>query len=137
MLCVGVDLLEVERVQRALERHGERFLERFFTPREREQARMVPARLAARIAAKEAVAKALGTGIGTVRWVDIEVVNDAQGRPSLQLHETAARQAAALGLSGWQISLSHTREHAIALVVALGEGPRTSAGQTPGTPFDS
>ncbi len=120
MFRVGVDMIEVARIQRAQERYGERFYARFFTPTEREQARDVPARLAARFAAKEAVAKALGTGIGDVSWLEIEVVTDERGRPFVRLHGEAARLAAELGLAEWQISLSHTREHALAFVVAFG-----------------
>jgi holo-[acyl-carrier protein] synthase len=122
MLRVGVDMIEVERVRQAMERHGERFFARFFTAVEREQARNVPARLAARFAAKEAVAKALGTGIGDVCWVDIEVRLDEAGRPHLRLYREAAARAAEMGLDNWQVSLSHTGEAAIALVVASGTG---------------
>jgi len=121
MLAIGVDMLEVERVERALARHGERFYARFFTPRERADACDSPSRLAARIAAKEAAAKALGTGIGAVRWVDIEVQTDGNGGPHLVLHGAAARLADALGLHTWALSLSHTRQHAIAFVVATGD----------------
>lgn len=126
MLRVGIDLVEVERIRRAMEQHGERFFARFFTAREREQACDVPTRLAARIAAKEAVGKALGTGIGTVRWVDIEIENDALGKPILHLHGAAAIRAKELGLQDWQISLSHTRALALAMVVATGPGQTLS-----------
>lgn len=121
MLRVGVDMIEVERIERAMARHGERFFARFFTETERVQANDIPARLAARFAAKEAVAKALGTGIGDVRWIDIEVHSDARGRPHLKLHNTAADIAAGLGLSSWQVSLSHTRDLAIAFVAATSD----------------
>jgi holo-[acyl-carrier protein] synthase len=120
MLRVGVDMIEVERIRQAMERHGERFFARFFTAVEREQAHNVPARLAARFAAKEAVAKALGTGIGDVCWVDIEVWSDEAGRPHVRLYREAAMRAAEMGLDDWQVSLSHTNEAAIALVVAMG-----------------
>lgn len=124
MLRVGVDLIEVERIRQAIERHGERFYARFFTPVERAQCGDNAARLAARFAAKEATAKALGTGIGTVCWVDIEVWSDDDGQPHLRLYGEAARLAAAWGLDTWQISLSHTREHAVAFVVACGDAAR-------------
>ncbi len=119
-LRVGVDMIEIDRVARAAERHGERFYARFFTAGERAACGGQVHRLAARIAAKEAVSKALGTGIGEVHWVDIEVEGDEQGRPVLRLHGAAARIAAELGLTAWEISLSHTRTQAIAFVVALG-----------------
>ncbi len=82
MLRIGVDMIEVERVQRALARHGERFYARFFTARERQICAEQPQRLAARFAAKEAAAKALGTGIGEVRWVDLEIDCDERGSRS-------------------------------------------------------
>lgn len=113
-------MIEIERVARALDRFGERFYRRFFTPGEREDCGGQPHRLAARIAAKEAVAKALGTGIGDVRWVEIEVrINTPRRRPRLILHGAAARRAEELGLHTWDISLAHTRSHATAMVVAL------------------
>jgi holo-[acyl-carrier protein] synthase len=119
MLRIGVDMIEVARIQRAMERHGERFFARFFTSSEREQANNLPARLAARFAAKEAAAKALGTGIGDVGWTDIEVWSDERRRPHLRLHNMAAQLAADLNLNQWQVSLSHTETHAIAFVVAM------------------
>ncbi len=120
MFRVGVDIIEVERIRHAMHRHGERFFTRFFTASERDHCGENAARLAARFAAKEAVAKALGTGIGPVSWVDIEVCSDGLGRPYLKLYGRAAEVAAELGLDVWQVSLSHTREHAIAFVVASG-----------------
>ncbi len=121
MLRVGVDMIEVARIARSVERYGERFYARFFTQSERTFCESQPQRLAARFAAKEAVAKALGTGIGKVRWVDIEVETDAQGSPSLKLHGYAAELSAQLGLTTWAISLSHTHEHAMAFVVATSD----------------
>ena len=118
----GVDLVALPRFARALERHGERLLARLFTPAEVALcAGQVPS-LAARFAAKEAVVKALGTGIGPVGWREVEVLHDAAGAPVLRLHGRAAQRAAALGLTHWSLSLSHTREMAVAFVVALGEG---------------
>ena len=86
-------------------------------------------RLAARLAAKEAVAKALGTGIGTVSWRDIEVrCESASGRPRLQLHGAAAAVAAGLGLTHWDLSLTHTAGQAAAIAVAQrGSDPRYNA----------
>lgn len=119
MLRVGIDMIEVGRVTQTMQRYGDRFFARFFTEAERNQCRDIPTRLAARIAAKEATAKALGTGIGEVRWIDIEVRSDERGRPLLLLHNEAARLAQDLGLDEWQVSLSHTHDHAIAFVVAM------------------
>lgn len=119
-LRVGVDMIEVARIERAASRHGERFYKRFFTPAERAYCGDHPRRLAARLAAKEAVGKALGTGIGDVRWVDLEVAHDERGRPQLVLHGEAIKLAEALGIKMWDISLSHAEDHAIAFVVGLG-----------------
>jgi len=120
MLAVGVDLIEIHRIEEALARHGERFLERVFTPGEREHCAGRADALAARWAAKEAVAKALGTGVGDVRWREIEVVCDARGRPHVQLHGAAQELAERLGIREIAISLSHTRGYAVAFVVAVG-----------------
>lgn len=115
--AVGVDLIEVDRVARAVERHGERFLERCFTEAELAYCGRRAPELAARFAAKEAAAKALGTGIGTVGWREIEVVRAPSGRPTLALHGAARDLARERGLGEPLISISHTREHAIAFVV--------------------
>ncbi|HRE47597.1 MAG TPA: holo-ACP synthase [Aggregatilineales bacterium] len=120
MLRVGVDMIEVRRIAEALARHGDRFLMRCFTLGEQTTCAGAAPRLAARFAAKEAVAKALGTGIGAVRWVEIEVVSDSEGRPSVHLHGDAARLAHALRLTTWEISLTHTDDQALAFVVAMG-----------------
>ncbi|MFN8475098.1 MAG: holo-ACP synthase [Anaerolineae bacterium] len=118
MLATGVDLIEVNRVARSIDRFGERFLNRVFTSQERATLGDNPPRLAARFAAKEAVAKALGTGVGTFAWRDIEIGRDERGAPFVILHGPAAARAAELGLRHFALSLSHTHEHAIAFVVA-------------------
>jgi len=120
LLRIGVDLVKVERVAALASRYGERFTSRVFTDRELAACHQRPDRLAARFAAKEAVSKALGTGIGKVNWRQIEVVNNAAGRPELVLTGAAAALAAEQGLDQWAISLSHTQEQAIAFVVATG-----------------
>lgn len=120
MLRCGIDMIENQRVEQGIARLGERFLNRFFTPGERADCEDKPHRLAARLAAKEAVAKALGTGIGDVRWTDIEIrCNNARGRPTLHLHGTAAAAAADMGITQWDVSLTHTKEYASAVAVAL------------------
>ncbi len=81
MLFVGVDIVEVARVERMARRFGERFLARVYTEAERAHCRGEAQHLAARWAAKEAIAKALGTGVAGFRWTDLEVVVDAAGRP--------------------------------------------------------
>jgi len=123
MLRTGVDLIEIERIQTAIDRHGSRFLARVYTARELVYCRGRVESLAGRFAAKEAVAKALGTGIWRhgVGWTDIEVLRDLQsGAPQLQLHNAAATCASTLGLHEWSVSLSHDRARAIAFVVAIG-----------------
>jgi len=112
-------MIECERIAAGIERSGERFLNRFFTPGERQDCGDKPYRLAARFAAKEAVAKALGTGIGDIRWVDIEIRTTAERRrPQLALHGRAKKLAEDMGLSEWDISLSHSDSLAVAIAVA-------------------
>jgi len=119
MIRCGVDMIECQRIADGIDRLGERFLQRFFTAGEREDCGDKPCRLAARFAAKEAVGKALGTGIGDMRWVDIEIRIDAKrGKPRLILHGRAQSLAAGMALDEWDVSLSHTDELAIAIVVA-------------------
>jgi holo-[acyl-carrier protein] synthase len=119
-LSTGIDLIETERIAHSISRHGQRFLTRIYTPRELEAVGENLASLAARFAAKEAVSKALGCGIGDVRWHDIEVVHGPRAEPILNLHGSAKSLADDLGLRSWSLSLSHTKDHAIAMVVALG-----------------
>jgi len=121
-LATGVDLVEIGRWRRAVERHGQRLLTRIFSPQELAEYGHNMSSLAARFAAKEAVAKALGCGIGPVGWQEIEILRGPANRPLLQLHGRAERLAADLDLHTWSLSLSHTNSHAIALVVALGKG---------------
>jgi holo-[acyl-carrier protein] synthase len=121
ILGVGTDLAEVERIGRSVERFGDRFLTRVYTPRERVYA-MAKAnwaqRLAARFAAKEAGMKAIGTGLSRgVSWQHLEVVNEPSGRPTLHLHAEALKRANALGVKRISISLTHTRDLAFAVVI--------------------
>ncbi|HWQ15830.1 MAG TPA: holo-ACP synthase [Roseiflexaceae bacterium] len=131
MLYTGVDIVEVTRIERAVERWGERFLRRVYTAAELAAYSGRPASLAARWAAKEAVGKLLGVGLRglggetgeALAWTDIEILSDALGRPALTLHGAAAARAQALGLGPISVSLSHTHEHAVAFAAALGEQP--------------
>ncbi len=122
MLECGVDLIEIERIEKAVARLGARFVNRVFTEGERAYAQGRGPQLAARFAAKEAAAKILGTGLWRqgVSWQDIEIVNEPGGKPHLRLNGEAARRAASLGLHHWSVSLSHSRGDAIAFVVATG-----------------
>jgi holo-[acyl-carrier protein] synthase len=127
VIRTGVDIIEVERIDRAILRHGDRFFDRFFTAQELIDAHGHTPALAARFAAKEAVAKALGTGIGDVGWKDTEIVNGPKRMPLLHLYNAAEQIAKALGLEEWAVSLSHTHEHAMAVVVAW-QWPKGSGG---------
>lgn len=117
----GVDLCEVDRIREAVERYGERFLKRIYTPREiaycQSKANRYE-RFAARFAAKEAGMKAIGTGWrGGVRWVDFEVVNLPSGRPTLKLDGVAKVVAEKLGVTGIHLSLTHTASMSLAHVI--------------------
>ena len=120
MLAVGVDIIEISRIETVLKRHGDRFLRRVYTEGELAYANGRVSALAARWAAKEAAAKAFGTGIGQVSFQEIEVVCDTQGKPELVLHGEAARLAHSLHLDQFAVSLSHAADYALAFVVAQG-----------------
>lgn len=121
-VAVGIDIIEIARIQRSLEDFGERFLNRVYTERERNWYRGRVDELAARFAAKEATSKALGTGIIGIRWREMEVLPNRRGKPVLILHGRAAERARQLGLTSFSISLTHSRTDAMAFVVAAGEG---------------
>ena len=120
---LGLDLVEVDRLGAAIERHGERFLRRVFTEGERDycDAKSEPAVFyAARFAAKEAVAKAFGTGIGAdIGWLDIEVVRNAAGAPAVCLAGKGTELAALRGVDRVLLSMTHTSGMAAASVVLL------------------
>jgi holo-[acyl-carrier protein] synthase len=119
MIHVGVDMIELERIERMLERYGDRFLQRVYTPAEIACCRGRVSSLAARWAAKEAVSKALGTGWRGISWTDIEVTRHSTGQPSLVLHDRAVAAAKRLGITYWSVSFSHSTTTAIAMVVGL------------------
>jgi holo-[acyl-carrier protein] synthase len=121
-VAVGVDLIEIDRLARAIERWGERFLKRVYTPEEVVHCRGRIPELAVRFAAKEAVSKALGVGIwwrGGIRWREAEIRPNRLGKPEVRLYGRAADYARQQGLDEWAVSLSHSRGHAIAMVVAM------------------
>lgn len=123
-VSVGVDIIEIERIARTLARFGERFLRRVYTEAEIAYCQRRPSRLAARFAAKEAAAKALGVGIfwrEGVYWRDVEVTRDRRGKPGIRLHGGALERARQEGLTGWALSMSHSQEYAVAMVVATKE----------------
>jgi holo-[acyl-carrier protein] synthase len=118
-VSVGVDIIEIARIQRTLADFGDRFLMRVYTNRERERYGSRVSELAARFAAKEATSKALGTGIRGIRWREMEVLSNRRGKPVLILHGSAAERAKTLGLVAFDVSLTHSRTEAMAFVVAL------------------
>ncbi|MER3436789.1 MAG: holo-[acyl-carrier-protein] synthase [Chloroflexota bacterium] len=118
-MAVGVDIIEIDRIQRVLNDFGERFLQKVFTERERERYRHRVSELAARFAAKEATSKALGTGIRGIRWKEMEILPNRRGKPVLILHGEAAARAHQLGLTDFSVSLTHSRTEAMAFVVAI------------------
>jgi holo-[acyl-carrier protein] synthase len=127
VIGIGTDIVECLRVAKMIERHGELFLTRVFTPHEVEycSARKASTQhYACRFAAKEAVLKALGTGwTRGVQWRDIEVRNDLGGKPSIALAGGAREMCEQLGITEMLISISHCRTHATAYALALGRDP--------------
>jgi holo-[acyl-carrier protein] synthase len=121
MLTTGVDIIEIPRIKQVLDRYGQRFLNRVFTPDEIAYCRGRAPNLAGRFAAKEAVMKALGTGVRGVSWKDIEVIRADSGAPSLRLHGRAEKRAQRLQVGEMSLSISHSREYAVAFVVAQRE----------------
>jgi holo-[acyl-carrier protein] synthase len=119
-LATGVDLIEIDRIKVVMARQGKPWLERIFTSAELEYCGKRAESLAGRFAAKEAVAKALGSGIGDVSWKEIEILDDEQNAPVLNLHGAAENKAKQLGLTTWSISISHSQSHSVAFVVAIG-----------------
>ncbi|OGC84212.1 MAG: holo-[acyl-carrier-protein] synthase [candidate division Zixibacteria bacterium RBG_16_43_9] len=118
--ALGIDLIEIKRIKKALERWGRRFLERVYTPKELEyclKKRYPENSLAGRFAAKEAVMKALGTGLSSgVSWREIEILNDKKGKPEILLYGKTKKL---LGKKKVLISISHTKEDAIAQAVII------------------
>ncbi len=117
MLVTGVDIIEIDRVERVFERYGDRFLRRIYSEGEIRYARGRAPQLASRFAAKEAVMKLLGTGVRGVRWRDIEVVRHPGMAPHIVLHDTARARADRIGLTDIALSLSHSKSYAVASVV--------------------
>ena len=118
-VAVGIDTIEIARIQRTLTDFGDRFLRRVYTERERERYGARISELAARFAAKEATSKALGTGIRGIRWREMEVLPNRRGKPIIVLHGSASERAALLGITDFDISLTHSRTDAMAFVVGF------------------
>jgi holo-[acyl-carrier protein] synthase len=120
---IGIDVVEVSRIASAIERHGELFLAKLFTPAERAYCavqKKPELHYAARFAAKEAISKALGTGIGSqAGWLDLEITRDPSGAPKVQLRGDAAIFTKSKGITEVQISLTHAQEYAAANAIAI------------------
>ena len=117
MLITGVDIIEIKRVEKVAFSYGNRFLKRIYTDGEIEYCRGRAPQLASRFAAKEAVMKALGTGIRGVGWRDVEITRKRGMAPHIKLHGRAKKRASQIGLTGLAISLSHSKEFAVASVI--------------------
>lgn len=120
---IGIDVVEVGRIEAAIANLGDAFIDRLFTAREREycgKQKRPALHYAARFAAKEAVSKALGTGIGgQAGWLDMEVERAESGAPKMIFTGNAANFLAAEGIAEVQVSLSHAKEYAAANAVAV------------------
>ncbi|ABR50228.1 holo-acyl-carrier-protein synthase [Alkaliphilus metalliredigens QYMF] len=117
---IGIDIIEIERIARALEKNP-RFKERLFTLEENRgfiEKGGHPASIAGVFAAKEAVVKALGTGISNMKWKDIEVLKDSAGKPYIKLHNNALEIAYSKNINEIFISISHSKENAVAQAIA-------------------
>jgi holo-[acyl-carrier protein] synthase len=114
---IGTDIIEIERIRRTIERFGDRFLQRVFTPAELNSYGHRPHSLAASFASKEAVMKVLGTGARGVGWRDIETLSNASGKPLVRLNGRAAGEARKLGLKEIDVSMSHCKEYATAVAI--------------------
>jgi holo-[acyl-carrier protein] synthase len=121
---LGIDIIHIDRIRKALARHGDRFPRRILTDAENAYVRNRPENLAGRWAAKEAVSKVLGLGVRGVGWREIEVVRLPTGQPTIRLHDRAKARAEQLGMGRVAVSISHEREYA----VAIAYGVRTQGG---------
>jgi holo-[acyl-carrier protein] synthase len=121
VIGIGTDLIEIARIEQSVARYGDRFLERVFTPAEIAYCRRkknAAESFAARFAAKEAGAKALGTGISHgISWLELEVLREPTGKPTLFLTGRAADRAQSLGVTRISLSLTHSRTVSLAVVV--------------------
>jgi holo-[acyl-carrier protein] synthase len=105
-------------VRDSVERFGQRFLDRVYTEAEQAYCRGRAPQLAGRFAAKEAISKALGTGIRRIHWRNIEILPDRAGAPHVTLHDRARGRFESLGLAAMEVSISHSRDNAVAVAIA-------------------
>lgn len=122
ILGTGIDIIEIERIKNAINRNN-KFLEKVFTSEEINyfiSRNNNPCHIAGAFAAKEAVLKVLGTGLRDMEWRDIEIIRDSLGKPAVLLHRGAAHIAEEKGIKSVYISISHSRDYAIAQAIAEG-----------------
>jgi len=119
MTSIGIDIIEIERVESAINQWQERFLHRIYTGNELILCRGRASSLASRFAAKEAVMKVLGTGTKGISWKHIEILNDSQGKPVIKLHGNAEIKARELKLKEFSISLSDSKQCAVATAIGV------------------
>ncbi len=117
MQYIGIDIIEIARIEKAIAHWGENFLQRVYTEPELKLYHKKPSSLAARFAGKEAVIKTLGTQAKGISWKEIEILSDPSGQPLVHLYGKAQNRANGLGLDNLAISLSHSKEYAIACVI--------------------
>jgi len=117
MIHLGVDIIEIERIAAAIDRWGDRFLNRIYTREEIAFSKGRIPQLAGRFAAKESVMKALGTGLRGVSWREIEITRKKGFPPEIQLHNRALVRSQVLNLKRIALSISHSRDYAVAMVV--------------------
>ncbi len=118
---IGIDIIEIDRIRQAVTKNN-RFIDRIFTVNEKEifeEKNYLPHTIAGFFAAKEAVAKALGTGIRNMEWKDIEILKDPLGKPYVKLHNNARDLAYSMNIDKVLISISHSKENAVAQAMAI------------------
>lgn len=123
-IACGVDIIEVDRIRNVIARRGAAFLNRCYSESELSSSGGRPEALAARFAAKEACLKALGTGLRGMKWRDVEVISAASGEPELALRGAVKREAERQGWGRPSVSLSHTKQFAVAVVAAVRMVPK-------------
>lgn len=119
MTSIGVDIVDIERVESAIKRWGERFLNRIYTEAELRTCQDRFSSLASRFAAKEAVMKVLGTGGIGIAWREIEILTGEDGKPSVRLYGQALNKAGELNLKEVSVSLSDSKQNAVAVAVGI------------------
>ena len=127
IIAHGIDLVDFPRIELMIQRHGDRFIHRIFTPAEQAYSKANKnsvEKLAGRFAAKEAILKLMGTGWrGNIAWTDIEIVNNPAGSPGVNLTGEVKKIAERLGIKNVTVSITHTANFAIASAVALAKSP--------------